>query len=73
VTDVGSLGDTVREFEAGAVVPPEDAAALAEACSRLLREPMQAATAALQLLSWERSAEAHERLYEQVLAERRIR
>ena len=73
VTDVGSLGDTVREFEAGAVVPPEDAAALAEACSRLLREPTQAATAAPQLLSWERSAEAHERLYEQVLAERRIR
>ena len=26
VTDVGSLGDTVREFEAGAVVPPEDVA-----------------------------------------------
>ncbi len=41
MTDVGSLGDTVREFEAGAVVPPEDAAALAEACSRLLREPAQ--------------------------------
>ena len=32
VTDVGSLGETVREFEAGAVVPPEDTAALAAAC-----------------------------------------
>ena len=24
VTDVGSLGDTVRELDAGVVVPPED-------------------------------------------------
>jgi glycosyltransferase involved in cell wall biosynthesis len=73
VTDVGSLGDTVREFAAGAVVPPGDAETLAEACSQLLREPMRTTTAARQVLSWERSAEAHERLYEQVLAERRIR
>ena len=39
VTDVGSLGDTVREFDAGAVVPPEDPAALADACVAQLRDP----------------------------------
>src|SRR5262249_58651836 len=36
VADVGSLGDTVRRFEAGEVVPSEDPAALAAACARLL-------------------------------------
>src|SRR5205823_783495 len=36
VTDVGSLGEIVREFGAGKVVPPDDAAALAQACNELL-------------------------------------
>ena len=36
VTDVGSLGEIVREFGAGEVVPVDDPRALAEACTRLL-------------------------------------
>src|SRR5207244_12946813 len=36
VTDVGSLGEMVREFNAGEVVPPGDSAALASACKRRL-------------------------------------
>ena len=69
VTDVGSLGDTVRELGAGAVVPPEDPAALAEACIALLDDPEALARAARgteaarDALSWDRAAEAHERLY----------
>jgi len=76
VTDVGSLGDTVREFKAGAVVRPEDPAALAEACVGLLQSPEALARAARgteaarETLSWERAAEAHERLYSAIVAER---
>jgi glycosyltransferase involved in cell wall biosynthesis len=76
VTDVGSLGDTVREFGAGLVVSPEDPAELAAACIRLLTDAAAlddafAGTArAREALTWEKAAEAHERLYEQVLAER---
>ncbi len=36
VTDVGSLGEVVRGFGAGKVVPPDDEAALAQACNELL-------------------------------------
>ena len=39
VSDVGSLGETVREFDLGEVAPPGDAHALAEACRRLLPTP----------------------------------
>ena len=39
VTDVGSLGETVRDFGLGEVVPPGDEHALAEACIRLLDDP----------------------------------
>src|SRR5439155_15910788 len=35
VTDVGSLGELVREFGAGLVVPPGDEAALGDAFARL--------------------------------------
>jgi glycosyltransferase involved in cell wall biosynthesis len=76
VTDVGSLGDTVREFGAGLVVSPEDPAELAAACIRLLTDAAAlddafAGTArAREALTWDKAAEAHERLYEQVLAER---
>ena len=70
VTDVGSLADTVRELDAGAVGPPEDPAALAEACSRLLRHPTGTIAAAQEALSWEHAAEAHERVYEELLEER---
>jgi glycosyltransferase involved in cell wall biosynthesis len=64
VTDVGSLGDTVRELGAGAVVPPEDPGALAEACVAQLQEP---AAASGEPFTWARAAEAHERLYAELL------
>ena len=38
VTDVGSLGETVRDFGLGEVVPPGDERALADACLRLLTD-----------------------------------
>jgi glycosyltransferase involved in cell wall biosynthesis len=60
VTDVGSLGETVRELGAGAIVAPEDPAGLAEACVAQLRSPP---VASRDLFTWERAAEAHERLY----------
>ena len=41
VADVGSLGDTVREFGAGAVVPAENPSALAVHVRRCLRTPMR--------------------------------
>ncbi len=71
VSDVGSLGEIVREFAAGEVVPPGDARALAEATTRLL-EPKALAAAcegaerAAVALTWERSAEEHDRLYREV-------
>jgi glycosyltransferase involved in cell wall biosynthesis len=70
VTDVGSLGDTVRELDAGAVVSPEDPAAIAEACIQLLRQPVTIQTARGATWSWERSAEAHEDVYRELVAER---
>ena len=78
VTDVGSLGDTVREFGAGVVAHPNDPSSLAASCVALLREEalVEAARgtqAAREALTWERSAEAHERLYEQILADRGLR
>jgi glycosyltransferase involved in cell wall biosynthesis len=71
VTDVGSLGEIVREFGAGEVVPPDDARALAEATTRLL-EPAALAAAtkgaarAAAALTWERAAAEHDRLYREV-------
>lgn len=73
VTDVGSLGEQVREHRVGRVVPPGDATALAEACNALLGDPAelgraaQGAAAAAVALSWDASAEAHERLYEELV------
>ena len=69
VSDVGSLGETVREFGLGEVVPPGDAHALAEACQRLLSDParLQAAfegtRAAREALTWDAAAAEHERVY----------
>lgn len=60
VADVGSLGDTVLEAGAGTVVPPEDPAALAEACVAQLRVPTAGSGTPF---TWEQAAEAHERLY----------
>jgi glycosyltransferase involved in cell wall biosynthesis len=72
VTDVGALGEQVREFGAGKVVPPGDAGALAEACVDLLvpaeLERAAAGTkAAAASLTWAASAEAHERLYQELV------
>ena len=72
VSDVGGLGETVREFGAGLVVPPDDVEALARACRRLLTDPDELASAfrgtqaARRALSWDAAAERHEQLYEQV-------
>ena len=74
VSDVGSLGETVRDFGAGEVVPPGDYMALAAGCTRLLSHPDRLAAAyrgtlaARDALTWEAAAEAHERLYEAVRA-----
>jgi glycosyltransferase involved in cell wall biosynthesis len=76
VSDVGSLGELVREFGAGEVVPPGDVDALAAACARLLREPAALAAAAhgaetaRTALGWDTAAEAHERFYEELVAAR---
>jgi glycosyltransferase involved in cell wall biosynthesis len=78
-TDVGNLGETVEEFGAGEVVPPEDVGALAGACVRLLtdvgaRERAEAgALAARKELTWEHSAELHERLYRSIAEPRPVR
>jgi glycosyltransferase involved in cell wall biosynthesis len=72
VTEV--LGETVREYGAGLVVPPADPRALAEAINRLLDDPAALEEAFLGTerarrgLSWDSIAEAHERLYSDLLA-----
>jgi glycosyltransferase involved in cell wall biosynthesis len=72
VSDLGQVGETVRRFGAGATVPPEDPAALAAACARLLGDPESLAGAfagverARAALTWDAAAEAHERLYESI-------
>jgi glycosyltransferase involved in cell wall biosynthesis len=69
VSDVGSLGETVREFGLGEVAPPGDAHALAEACRRLLAEParlhdaFEGTAAARAALTWDAAAAEHERVY----------
>jgi glycosyltransferase involved in cell wall biosynthesis len=71
VTDVGSLGEIVREFGAGEVVPPGDPWQLAEGVARLL-EPdalsaaYEGAERAAKELTWERSAAEHDELYRAV-------
>jgi glycosyltransferase involved in cell wall biosynthesis len=77
VADVGTLGETVREFGAGAVVPPDDVAALAAACTGLLTDEAALAAAAAgtararKALSWDAVAREHERVYEAVVAARK--
>jgi glycosyltransferase involved in cell wall biosynthesis len=76
VSDVGSLGELVREFGAGEVVPPGDVDALAAACTRLvtgagaLAAAARGAEAASAALTWDAAAESHERFYEALLAAR---
>jgi glycosyltransferase involved in cell wall biosynthesis len=71
VSDVGSLGETVREFGAGEVVAPGDPKALAEATTRLLEPRALAAAArgadrAAKALTWKKAAQAHDVLYREV-------
>ncbi|HSB40002.1 MAG TPA: glycosyltransferase [Gaiellaceae bacterium] len=71
VTDVGGLPDPVRDFNAGRVVPAEDAPALAAAIRGLLEEPALAeafagAEAARRALTWDAAAAQHERVYEEI-------
>lgn len=73
VTDLGAVGETVRDFDAGRVVAAEDVPALAAGCAELLadREALRAAyegtLAARAALTWEESAREHERMYEALL------
>ena len=73
VSDVGNLGETVEGFGAGEVVPPEDVGALAAACVRLLTDAdareraVEGTRAARKALTWEVSAELHEKLYASIL------
>ena len=72
VSDVGSLGEIVREFGAGLVVPPGDEAALGDACAGLLADDAaltrayEGAAKAASTLTWEVSAQEHERVYEEI-------
>jgi len=71
VSDVGSLGEIVREYGAGEVVSPGDSRALAQACVRLL-EPAALKAAhtgakkAARQLTWKKAAQAHDKLYREV-------
>ncbi len=73
VYDVGGLGETVREFEAGRVVAPDDVAALGAAVRELLDDPaaLEAARAgahrARETLTWDASAAAHLELYRELM------
>ena len=72
VSDVGSLGEIVREFGAGLVVPPGDEAALAAACSSLLQDERaltqayEGAARAAASLTWDAAAREHERVYGEI-------
>jgi glycosyltransferase involved in cell wall biosynthesis len=74
VSDVGSLGETVADYGAGLVVPPDDAEALAHACVRLLtehgglRKAYDGTARARAGLTWDEAARAHEELYREILA-----
>jgi glycosyltransferase involved in cell wall biosynthesis len=74
-SDVGSLGETVAEFGAGEVVPPEDFEALAAACVRLLgddarrEDAVRGAERARETLTWDASARLHEALYQELADE----
>jgi glycosyltransferase involved in cell wall biosynthesis len=69
VSDVGSLGETVREFGLGEVATPRDRHSLAEACRRLLSDParlqasFEGTSAARAALTWDAAAAEHERVY----------
>jgi glycosyltransferase involved in cell wall biosynthesis len=71
--DVGGLGEPVRRFEAGRVVPGGDVDALTEAVRELLDDPAElecaraGAERARRELTWDASAKAHLELYRELL------
>lgn len=78
VTDVGSIGEVVRDEQTGLIVPPNDPSAFAEALSRLLDDPAHAVCMGRQgrlysetALSWERIAAQTEDVYEAVAGKQR--
>jgi glycosyltransferase involved in cell wall biosynthesis len=74
-SDVGNLGETVEEFGAGEVVPPDDVTALAAACVRLLSDDgrrdnaVRGALRAREALTWDAAARLHEALYTELVQE----
>jgi glycosyltransferase involved in cell wall biosynthesis len=73
VYDIGGLGETIRRFGAGAVVPPGDVDALSDALSGLLDDAGALAAAregaelARDELTWDASASAHLELYSELV------
>jgi glycosyltransferase involved in cell wall biosynthesis len=73
--DVGGLGENVRRFDAGRVVPAGDVGAMAEAVEELLGDPAaleqarQGALRARDTLTWQASARMHVDLYRELLSE----
>jgi glycosyltransferase involved in cell wall biosynthesis len=71
--DVGGLGEPVRRFDAGRVVPAGDVDALTEAVRELLDDPAEleraraGAERARRELTWDASARAHIELYRELL------
>lgn len=76
VSDVGGMGEIVREFGAGVTVPAGGAGELAAACATLLSDApaLERASAgarrAAAALTWDAAARAHEQIYEEVVEER---
>ncbi len=72
VSDLGAVGEEVREFGAGRAVPAGDPHALAVACAELLTDPAElrrayeGALAARAALTWDEAARAHEALYSEL-------
>jgi glycosyltransferase involved in cell wall biosynthesis len=70
--DVGGIGEPVRRFGAGRVVPPGDVDALTEAARELLDDPAalaaarEGAHAARESLTWAASAQQHLDLYREL-------
>jgi glycosyltransferase involved in cell wall biosynthesis len=71
VSEVGALGESVRTWRVGAVVPPGDAKALAGAITRMLQPESYRAAAAASVkvrgdLTWASMAEATSEVYRSV-------